>query len=218
MDTTTALLVDGAFLLVDGRLTPQQSQDVVNSVLLARHVATQSPAADAAGYATALGQVLGNIGWTSTDFTRHSTSMDGTKGADGTGPTPLAIIAEELAGCLPSDIISRLVAEVAALERASPQVRQAWATSASHAKAQSCLLIAATLDDNGPALVYDYNETTPGKHATGYPWSPLTGPGTLTQFRGTARMNRTVFTADFSAALAAKVATTRSSAVVPLQP
>jgi hypothetical protein len=216
MDATAALLVDGAFLLVDSGLAPQQSLDVVDSVLLARHVAAQAVATDAAGYVGALHRALGNIGWTSTDTTQHSTRLDCGKGVKDTRCVPLTVIAEEMTGYLPGDLVKRLVAEVSALERAGTAVRQAWVTPASQSQAQACLLIVATLKEHVPVLVYDYNEITPAEHALGYPWSPLTGPGTLAQISGSAAMNRTVFTTAFSAALSAKVAPMRAAAVIPL--
>ncbi|SDG47419.1 hypothetical protein SAMN05421505_104277 [Sinosporangium album] len=218
MNTMTALLVDGAFLLVDGALTPQQNRDVVNSVLLARLVAAQAAAGDAGSYVNAFLQVLGNVGWTGTDITKRTTQLDGAKGPKGVGLAPLTIITQGMTEHVSSDLINRLVAEVSSLEQASSAVRQAWATTANRPQAQACLLIVATLVDGVPMLVYDYAELTSVKQATGYPWSPLTGPGTLTQFSGVVAMNRTVFTADFSAALANKVTPTRSAAVIPLHP
>ncbi|WP_283138837.1 hypothetical protein [Rhizohabitans arisaemae] len=224
MDTTTALLVDGAFLLVDGALTPQQDQDVVNSVLLARLVAAQAAAADGGSYANAFQRVLGNVGWTSTGIAKRSTQLDcakgsrGPKSGKGVGPAPLTIIAQGMTEHLSDDLVSRLVTEVSGLEQAGPAVRQAWVTAANQAQTQACLLIVAVAVNDVPTLVYDYSELTPVKQATGYPWSPVTEPGTLTEFSGTAAMNRTVLTADFSAALAAKVAQARPAAVIPLQP
>ncbi|WP_049560091.1 hypothetical protein [Nonomuraea sp. SBT364] len=203
-----ALLVDGAFLLLDSGLTAQQGQDVVNSVLLARHVAAQTVAADAGGYANALRQALGNIGWTSTDIATHDTPLT-------TGGTPLTSIAGEMVKIASADLVDRLVAEVSALERAGPAIRRAWAAQSNQTPARSLLLI-ATLNNDVPVLVYDYNELAPAEHATGYPWSALTDPGTLSQFSGSAVMNRMVFTTAFSSALATKVAPMRSTAVVPL--
>ncbi|GII93411.1 hypothetical protein [Sinosporangium siamense] len=221
MDTMTALLVDGAFLLVDGALTPQQNQDVVNSVLLARLVAAQAAAGDAGSYVNAFLKVLGNVGWTGTDITKRSMQLDiakGPKGAKGVGPAPLTIITQGMTEHMSSDLVNRLVAEVSNLEQASSAVRQAWATKATQPQAQACLLIVAALVNGAPMLVYDYNELTPANQTTGYPWSPVTEPSTLTQFSGTAVMNRTVFTADFSTTLASKVASARSGAVIPLRP
>lgn len=204
-----ALLVDGAFLLLDSGLTTQQSQDVVNSVLLARHVAAQTVAADAGGYANALRQALGNIGWTSTDIAAHDTPLT-------TGGTPLTSIAGEMDKIASAELVDRLVAEVSALDRAGPAIRRAWAAQSNQTPARSSLLLIATLNNDVPVLVYDYNELAPAEHATGYPWSALTEPGTLSQFSGSAVMNRMVFTAAFSSALATKVAPMRSTAVVPL--
>ncbi|MEV4224870.1 hypothetical protein [Nonomuraea sp. NPDC049725] len=201
MNATTALLVDGAFLLLDGALTAQQGDDVVNSVLLARHVAAQTVASDAGGYADALCQALGNIGWTSTDIATHSTQL-------AAGSAPLTSITGELAKLAPGALVDELVT---ALEGAGPAARQAW-------KAPPGLLMIARLDSGVPVLAYDYSELTPAEPASGYPSAPLTEAGTLAQFTGSAAMNRMVFTTAFSQALAAKVAPMRKAAVIPLRP
>ncbi|MEV3978575.1 hypothetical protein [Nonomuraea sp. NPDC049758] len=231
MDATTAMLVEGAFLLLDGGFTAQQGEDVVNSVLLAGHVAAQAAAPDATGYAAELRQALGNIGWTTTDLTRDSTQLDCGDQPDKTGRfwkagktggtsgspecVPLTIIGQALARQLTSDLADQVVAGVSALQTAGPQVRQAWAP-ASRTGPPSCLLFVATLTGGVPMLAYNYNQLTPGTDATGYPWSAVTEPGTLAQFSGSAAMNRMVFTTAFSGALAAKVAPLRPTAVVPL--
>ncbi len=210
MTTTTALLVEGAFLLADDALPKGRRDDVVNSVLLARHTAASS---GDAGYAGALTEVLNNIGWTTTSANERDVRLEGSLCK---GPVPLAVIAQDLAGLLPSRLVGELVAGVDALAEAAPDVRKAWDTTAHEPGAQAALLIVATLDGDLPRLVYDHAVLSPAKPSKGYPWTRLKGPGTLTQHYGAMVLNPTVFTAEVSARLATRVAPLLPAAVIPV--
>lgn len=215
MDATTALLVDGAFVLLGDGLDTDQKRDVVNSVLLARKLTAKRRAPDADGYARAFHDVLANVGWISTKINKVAKHVDP---ATGDARSPLELIAAELGDTLPDDLLGALVAGVAGLADARPAVREAWQTTTSDENACASLLIVATPANGVPMLVYDYNELSPALIAGEYPWSALTGPGTLTQLYGSVALNPAVFTARLSEELAAKVAPLRPAAVVPIQP
>jgi hypothetical protein len=209
--TATALLVEGAFLLVDDALTQSRRDVVVDSVLLAWHIARSAD--HSGGHAGALTEVLANIGWTATSASRSETELEGSLIR---GPVPLAIIAQELDGLLPTRLTGELVAGVDALEKAGPDTLRAWDTKADDPDAQAALLMVATLDGDQPMLAYDYAVLSPAKPSKGYPWTRLKGPGTLTQQYGALVLNASVLGSDLGAQLAARVAPLLPTAVIQL--
>ncbi|GEK23134.1 hypothetical protein [Cellulomonas xylanilytica] len=202
MTGPSAVLVDGALLVLDPTAQPAATRDgIVDSLLMALHLAERATPATPGELVSAVVSTLAQLGWVLGSSSNLTTDVRA-------GRAPL-----DSAGATLGDTG---VTAVDSLRTAPPDALHAWHSFGSTRPGSREALVAhAAATPSGPTLALVHLSLAPAVPVKGFPWTRLTTAATLTVHDVSLSTNPAVYTPAMLSELAAKVAGAAGE-VIPL--